>query len=57
VLEFARGRLGTSAAAALFAAGRDMTAEEAESYALGPEQETSGDSGPSRVSGPSVLSR
>jgi len=37
VLEFARDRLGASAAAALFAEGRDLTAEDAAGYALGPE--------------------
>jgi predicted ATPase/DNA-binding CsgD family transcriptional regulator len=38
VLEFARGRLGTSAAA-LFAEGREMTAEDAVGFALGSGQE------------------
>src|SRR6266851_825337 len=45
VLDFARARLGASAAAALFAEGREMTAEDAASYALGSDQEQSG-SGP-----------
>jgi predicted ATPase/DNA-binding CsgD family transcriptional regulator/Tfp pilus assembly protein PilF len=39
VLEFARGRLGASAAAALFAEGREMTADDAIGFALGPGQE------------------
>ncbi len=38
VLEFARGRLGASAAAALFAEGRETTAEDAIGFALGPDQ-------------------
>jgi len=45
VLEFARDRLGASVAAALFAEARDMTVEDAASYALGSDQEQSG-SGP-----------
>jgi predicted ATPase/DNA-binding CsgD family transcriptional regulator len=39
VLEFARARLGVSAAAALFAEGREMTAEDAAGFALGSGQE------------------
>ena len=39
VLEFARGLLGASAAAALFAEGRETTAEDAVGFALGPDQE------------------
>ncbi len=39
VLEFARGRLGASAAAALFAEGREVSAEDAVSFALGPDQD------------------
>jgi predicted ATPase/DNA-binding CsgD family transcriptional regulator/Tfp pilus assembly protein PilF len=39
-LELARHRLGASAAAALFAEGREMTAEEAAGYALGSGQES-----------------
>jgi predicted ATPase/DNA-binding CsgD family transcriptional regulator/Tfp pilus assembly protein PilF len=39
VLEFARGRLGASAAAALFAEGREVTAEDAVGFALGPDQD------------------
>ncbi len=39
VLEFARGRLGASAAAALFAEGRETTAEDAIGFALGPDQD------------------
>jgi DNA-binding CsgD family transcriptional regulator len=39
VLEFARGRLGTSAAAALFAEGREMTAEDAVGFALRPDRD------------------
>jgi predicted ATPase/DNA-binding CsgD family transcriptional regulator/Tfp pilus assembly protein PilF len=39
VLEFARGRLGASAAAALFAEGREMTAEDAVGFALGPDRD------------------
>jgi len=42
VLEFARGRLGTSAAAALFAEGREVTAEDAVGFALGPDQDQPG---------------
>jgi ATP/maltotriose-dependent transcriptional regulator MalT len=38
VLEFARGRLGASAAAALFAEGRETTAEDAIGFALGPDR-------------------
>src|SRR6266700_2657789 len=38
VLEFARGRLGASAAAALFAEGRETTAEDAIGFARGPDQ-------------------
>ena len=40
VLDFARGRLGASAAAALFAEGRELTAENAVSFALGSEPES-----------------
>ncbi|HTQ89861.1 MAG TPA: helix-turn-helix transcriptional regulator, partial [Streptosporangiaceae bacterium] len=39
VLEFARGRLGASAAAALFAEGRELTAEDAVGFALGPDRD------------------
>jgi DNA-binding NarL/FixJ family response regulator len=39
VLEFARGRLGASAAAALFAEGRETVAEDAVGFALGPDQD------------------
>ena len=39
VLEFARGRLGASAAAALFAEGREVTADDAVGFALGPDQD------------------
>jgi len=38
VLEFARGRLGASAAAALFAEGRETAAEDAVAFALGPDR-------------------
>jgi predicted ATPase/DNA-binding CsgD family transcriptional regulator len=38
LLEFARGRLGAAAAAALFAEGREMTADDATGFALGPDQ-------------------
>jgi predicted ATPase/DNA-binding CsgD family transcriptional regulator len=38
VLDFARGRLGASAAAALFAEGREMTAEDAVGFALGSDE-------------------
>jgi ATP/maltotriose-dependent transcriptional regulator MalT len=51
VLEFARDRLGASAAAALFAEGREMTSEDAASYALGSDQDQSG-SGPSGAGEP-----
>jgi ATP/maltotriose-dependent transcriptional regulator MalT len=40
VLDFARSRLGASSAAALFAEGREMTAEDAVSFALGSEPES-----------------
>src|SRR6266567_8209531 len=39
VLEFARGRLGASAAAALFAEGRETAAEDAVGFALGPDRD------------------
>jgi predicted ATPase/DNA-binding CsgD family transcriptional regulator/Tfp pilus assembly protein PilF len=39
VLEFARGRLGASAAAALFAEGRETTADDAIGFAFGPDQD------------------
>jgi len=39
VLEFARARLGVSAAAALFAEGREMSPEDAAGFALGSGQE------------------
>jgi DNA-binding CsgD family transcriptional regulator len=39
VLDFARGRLGASAAAALFAEGRELTAEDAVGFALGPDRD------------------
>ncbi len=41
VLEVARDRLGAAAAAALFAAGREMTAEQAAGYALAPHAQRS----------------
>jgi DNA-binding CsgD family transcriptional regulator len=44
VLEFARGQLGTSAAA-LFAEGRELTAEDAIGFALGAGQAASGPPG------------
>jgi predicted ATPase/DNA-binding CsgD family transcriptional regulator len=37
VLEFARGRLGASAAAAVFAEGREMSADDAAAFALGSD--------------------
>ena len=40
VLEFARAQLGASAAAAVFAEGREMTVETAARYALGSQQGT-----------------
>jgi DNA-binding CsgD family transcriptional regulator len=40
MLDFARGRLGASAAAALFAEGREWTADDAVSFALGSEPES-----------------
>ncbi|HYB48335.1 MAG TPA: LuxR family transcriptional regulator, partial [Streptosporangiaceae bacterium] len=43
MLEFARDRLGATAAAALFAEGRDMTVEDAVAYALGSSPEVPGD--------------
>jgi predicted ATPase/DNA-binding CsgD family transcriptional regulator len=42
LLELARERLGVAAAAALFAEGREMTAEDAVGYALGSHIETVG---------------
>jgi predicted ATPase/DNA-binding CsgD family transcriptional regulator len=39
LLEFARARLGASAAAALFAEGREMSAEDAAGFALGSDQQ------------------
>src|SRR5579859_806781 len=42
LLELARDRLGAAAAAALFAEGREMTAEDAVGYALGSHIETAG---------------
>jgi len=42
VLDFARARLGASAAAALFAEGREMTAEDAVGFALGSDSEPPG---------------
>src|SRR5579864_2949774 len=42
VLELARGRLGAAAAAALFAAGREMTSEQAVAYALAPQAQGPG---------------
>ena len=42
LLELARDRLGVAAAAALFAEGREMTAEDAVGYALGSHIETAG---------------
>jgi DNA-binding CsgD family transcriptional regulator len=41
VLEFARGRLGASAAAALFAEGRETAAEDAVGFALGTDYDGS----------------
>jgi predicted ATPase/DNA-binding CsgD family transcriptional regulator/Tfp pilus assembly protein PilF len=43
MLEAARDRLGAAAAAALFAQGREMTADDAVGYALGSSSEGSGD--------------
>jgi len=45
VLDFARGRLGASAAAALFAEGREMTAEDAVGFALGSDEAAPGSAG------------
>ena len=42
LLELARDRLGAAAAAARFAEGREMTADDAVSYALGSHIETAG---------------
>ena len=42
LLEVARDQLGASAAAALFAEGREMTVEDAARYALGSHHETPG---------------
>jgi predicted ATPase/DNA-binding CsgD family transcriptional regulator/Tfp pilus assembly protein PilF len=57
VLELARDRLGAAAAAALFAAGREMTAEQAAEYALAPQANGSGPrraapAGPAEQQGP-----
>jgi len=46
VLDFARARLGASAAAALFAEGREMTAEDAVGFALGTDSEPPEPPGP-----------
>ncbi|HYB14878.1 MAG TPA: tetratricopeptide repeat protein, partial [Streptosporangiaceae bacterium] len=43
MLELARDRLGATAAAALFAEGREMTAEEAAGYALGSSPDMASD--------------
>jgi predicted ATPase/DNA-binding CsgD family transcriptional regulator len=51
VLEFARDRIGTSGAAALFAEGREMRGEDATSYALGSDDGQSA-SGPSQAGEP-----
>ena len=51
VLEFARDQIGASGAAALFAEGREMTWEDATSYALGSDDGQSA-SGPSRAGEP-----
>jgi ATP/maltotriose-dependent transcriptional regulator MalT len=51
VLEFARDRIGASGAAALFAEGREMTWEDATSYALGSDDGPSAP-GPSRAGEP-----
>jgi len=45
VLDFARGRLGAAAAAALFAEGREMTAEDAVGHALGSDEAAPGPAG------------
>ena len=50
VLEFARDQLGASAAAAVFAEGREMTVEAAARYALGSSQRGTAVPGP-RVGG------
>jgi predicted ATPase/DNA-binding CsgD family transcriptional regulator len=42
MLELARDRLGASTAAALFAEGREMTADDAVGYALDPQPDTPG---------------
>jgi predicted ATPase/DNA-binding CsgD family transcriptional regulator/Tfp pilus assembly protein PilF len=54
VLELARDRLGAAAAAALFAAGREMTAEQAAGYALAPQAHRPGHApaAPAAPSGP-----
>jgi len=54
MLEFARDRLGASSAAALFAEGREINAEDAIAYALGsqPEPSGSGSPGPAGPRGP-----
>ena len=59
VLDVARGHLGAAAAAALFAEGREMPADDAVGYALGSHLEPPGGSpecprgpGPARGSGP-----
>ncbi len=51
VLELARARLGAAAAAALFAAGREMTAEQAAEYALAPQARRSSGHGHAAPSG------
>ena len=47
VLDFARGQLGASAAAALFAEGREMPAEDAVGFALGSDDSVPGPDGAS----------
>ena len=46
VLELARERLGAAAAAAMFAAGREMAAEQAVDFALAPQAQRSSGHGP-----------
>ena len=55
LLELARARLGAAAAAALFAEGREMTADDAVGYALGSHIETAdGLPGAAAHAGPSA---
>ncbi len=57
VLEFARSLVGASAAAALFAEGREVTAEDAVGFALGPDQDQPGPLAAAELDRPSQARR